>query len=211
MISVILSQPTGVDKSCQASWTMPNFTILTNQTANQPQYNYQRVGLDGTSSQCNALLQGGTFAMYKSNTLSYGFWYEFYPTGPTLMGSPTLSPGDNVFVQVVATSITTGTVYVENTTTEKTRTINLTAPSGSKLCQTAVEWIEENPNTSKKAFLTFSNFFFNECYAEDSNGKVYDLTGSQGRTLSSSSAGQQCHPSNAQGSSVQIIYDGPTN
>lgn len=44
-----------------ATWVMPKSTLTKTNKANQPIYNYQWVGIDGASSNCQAILQAGTY------------------------------------------------------------------------------------------------------------------------------------------------------
>lgn len=44
-----------------ATWVMPKSTPTKTNLANQPIYNYQWVGIDGASSDCQTLLQAGTY------------------------------------------------------------------------------------------------------------------------------------------------------
>lgn len=45
----------------EATWKMPESFPTDAQKQNQPIYNYQWVGIDGALSQCQALLQAGTY------------------------------------------------------------------------------------------------------------------------------------------------------
>jgi hypothetical protein len=72
-------------------------------------------------------------------------WVEWYPNYETMVSSPALNPGDLVFVEVWNTSPTQGYAYFYDYTTDEIAEYSITAPSGTALQDTSVEWIVERP------------------------------------------------------------------
>ncbi|OAA39036.1 Concanavalin A-like lectin/glucanase [Beauveria brongniartii RCEF 3172] len=98
-------------RDVSSAWVMPKSWPLPAQYSAQPIYNYQWVGIDGASDQCQAILQAGTYARVRArvvcvsnrdnkmqnNVLTYGFWYEFYPKDSWLMTEPVGKHGPQLF------------------------------------------------------------------------------------------------------------------
>ncbi|ATY66565.1 Concanavalin A-like lectin glucanase [Cordyceps militaris] len=192
-------------RDVSASWVVPAASPLRSQNHGQPVHNYQWVGIDGATAECQAILQAGTYARLEKNRLTYGFWYEFYPLNSWLMDEPVVRPGDTVFVQVTAHNSTSGTAYMENRTTGQKATIALNAPAGSALCGSTAEWIQEDATGGLAPFNTFS---FDECRATEAGGHVRTLEGSE-RWFLRPADHTLCYPSDVARDSVRINYSGP--
>jgi hypothetical protein len=116
-------------------------------------------GIDGYGS--NDVLQGGVEvdAYCSGSTISsyYSAWVEWYPFNETRVSSPTVSPGDLIFVEVWNVSTTSGYVYFKNYSTNVVAEYHLTAPSGTTLAGNSVEWIVERPGING-GFATLTNY-----------------------------------------------------
>ena len=73
-------------------------------------------------------------------------WIEWYPYAETRVSSPTINPGDLVFIEVWSVSPTQGYAYFYNYSTDVSAEYALTAPSGTVVYGSSVEWIIERPN-----------------------------------------------------------------
>ncbi|KAM3426575.1 hypothetical protein NHJ13734_009379 [Beauveria thailandica] len=198
-------------RDVSSAWVMPKSWPLPAHYAAQPIYNYQWVGIDGASDQCQAILQAGTYARMQNNVLTYGFWYEFYPKNSWLMTEPVVNPGDSVFVKVKAYNSTSGYAYMKNLSTGKDITIPMDAPEGYSLCGSTAEWIQEDASASGASGLApFNTFSFEYCSASDAYGYNYNLEGSEKWYMHPLNGDKICYPSNVSGGTVQINYSGPT-
>jgi hypothetical protein len=72
-------------------------------------------------------------------------WIEWYPGGPSWVSSPTINPGDLVFIEVWNTSSTQGWATIYDYSTDISTEYSITAPSGYPLQGVSVEWILERP------------------------------------------------------------------
>ncbi|KAM3524348.1 hypothetical protein MY4038_007776 [Beauveria bassiana] len=199
-------------RDVSSSWVMPkSWPLPAHYYSQQPIYNYQWVGIDGASDQCQAILQAGTYARMEDNVLTYGFWYEFYPKNSWLMTEPVVNPGDSVYVQVKAYNSTSGYAYMKNLSTGKDVMIPMDAPEGYSLCGSTAEWIQENAGPSAASGLApFNTFSFEYCSASDAYGYNYNLEGSEKWHMHPLNSDPICYPSNVFGGTVQINYSGPT-
>jgi hypothetical protein len=116
-------------------------------------------GIDGNGS--NDVLQGGVEvdATCASGTTTpfYSAWIEWFPNSETRVSSPTIHPGDLMFVEVWATSTTTGFVYFLDFSTNTSAQYALTAPRGTTLKSNSVEWIVERPGVNG-TLATLTNY-----------------------------------------------------
>ncbi|OAA53082.1 Concanavalin A-like lectin/glucanase [Cordyceps fumosorosea ARSEF 2679] len=198
-------------RDVSATWVVPTASPLSSQYSEQPLYNYQWVGIDGATANCQAILQAGTYARLQDNRLTYGFWYEFYPNDSWLMNDPLVRPGDTVFVQVKAYNTTSGYAYMENRSTGQHVTVPLDAPAGSSLCGRTAEWIQENASGSPRGLAPFSTFSFTGASAIDASGNQPTIEGSEKWFMTPRGTNNAvCYPSNVGRDSVQINYSGPT-
>ncbi len=127
------------------------------------------VGIDGWGS--GDVLQAGTEMdayCHGSNTSEkYYFWYGWYPNGQTRVSNLSVEPGDQVYVEVWNTTATAGHAYLFNYRTNKTVTINFSAPAGTTLVGNSTEWIISRP-TVKGILAQLSGFnaqYFSSAYA----------------------------------------------
>ncbi|KAJ6789861.1 hypothetical protein PWT90_10799 [Aphanocladium album] len=168
-------------KTVEASWTIPNVSLPNGGDEHDVYFTSQWVGIDGSGGQdkshCTALLQAGTSIGYSEGKIWHYSWTEFFPaeTGDIELD---FNVGDEVYVQLTATSKTTGTVYMQNKSTGQKATRDLNAPKGKQLCFESVEWIEEDPGGGLP-FPAFETFRFTGASATDSKGKKYNLKGSE--------------------------------
>ncbi len=116
-------------------------------------------GIDGYGS--NDVLQGGVevdaYCSGSTNSTLYSLWTEWYPFNETRVSSPTVAPGDLIFVEVWNVSATSGYVHFKNYSNNTAATYHLTAPSGTILAGNSVEWIVERPGVSG-GLATLTNY-----------------------------------------------------
>ncbi|GJN69633.1 peptidase a4 family domain-containing protein [Purpureocillium lilacinum] len=157
--------------SVEASWAVPS--VSRQQGTTDDNWFYHWVGIDGVGN-CNVLLQAGTGStIYNGFTDTYA-WYEFYPGNMTYAREVPVAPGDNVYVSVVATSTTTGTIYIENLTSRRSHTYYLQSDFGA-LCLQHAEWIAEAPGMPLPNFSTFS---MTGAKGATAGGQTFDMQGS---------------------------------
>lgn len=99
---------------------------------------------------------------------------------------------------------------MKNLSTGKHFSYDMTAPSGSQLCQSTAEWIQENASGGEEQLVPFSTFSFTNAHATDGNGGNHDLTGSE-KWIMKPGTQMLCTPSALTSNSVKISYTGPTN
>ena len=118
------------------------------------------VGLDGVNN--NDVLQAGTEAdAYCSNgttNTDYYAWVEWYPADTLEITNLAITPGDVVAVWVYPNSATTGAAFVINETTNQYLTMGITAPAGTSLQGSSVEWIMERPSNLDGSLTTLTNY-----------------------------------------------------
>ncbi|EOA87927.1 hypothetical protein ACJQWK_08669 [Exserohilum turcicum] len=136
------------------------------------------VGIDGDSC-ASGLLQGGIdFTVDSSGDVSYDAWYEWYPDYAYDFNNFDVNSGDIIQVDITATSTTRGTVRLTNTSTGKSVSKTLNAPSGSTLCRQNAEWIVEDfeSGNSQVALSNFGTVTFTSASASLSGGGKDDLS-----------------------------------
>jgi len=77
-------------------------------------------------------------------------WIEWFPAGA--IGEFDVANGDDMFVETVETSSTTGFLIVEDLTTQIYDLIGISAPSGTELVGSSAEWIVEQPCCEKGGY-----------------------------------------------------------
>jgi hypothetical protein len=116
-------------------------------------------GIDGDGSKY--VLQVGTeadsFCNGSTNRTRYYPWIEWYPAASARVSSPTINPGDLIYIQVWSTSPTNGLAYIYDISTDVAAEYNLTAPAGTTLQGNSVEWIVERPTVGGK-LANLSNY-----------------------------------------------------
>ena len=84
-------------------------------------------------------------------------WYEWYPRDSTYFKGFAVSPGDQIRVSVVASSLTAGNVLFENLTTGKSFNGHSTAPkTKSGICEVTADWIIEDYVSDGQVVPTFN-------------------------------------------------------
>jgi Peptidase A4 family len=72
-------------------------------------------------------------------------WIEWYPYSQTRVTSPTINSGDFVFIKVWSVSSTQGYAYFCDYSTDVSAECALTAPAGTVVYGSSVEWVVERP------------------------------------------------------------------
>lgn len=152
----------------------------------------QWVGIDGFGS--GDVLQAGTEVDAYANSAGttaayYAAWFEWYPLNEVRISNLPVGGGDVMFVDVWNTSATAGHAYLVDLSTNQAVSVSFTAPSGTTLIGTSMEWVVERP-TVGGALATLTNYVacpFDFTYGSNSSttyypgmtnfsGTIYDLT-----------------------------------
>jgi len=130
------------------------------------------VGIDG-DTYGNAILQSGVdFTVTSAGDVSYDSWYEWYPDYAYDFDSFTVSAGDVITISIVASSLSAGTVTLDNTSTGQSVSKSLTAPSSSSdLGGQNAEWIVEDyeSGSSLVSLADWGTVTFTDCSATTSS------------------------------------------
>ena len=128
--------------------------------SNNWDYSAAWVGMDGINN--NSVLQAGTESdAYCAGTYtqqSYYAWVEWYPADATEITNMPVSAGDIMGVYVYAKGPTTGLAVLINATTNQYVSMGITAPAGTTLQGSSVEWIMERPSLANNQLTTLTNF-----------------------------------------------------
>jgi hypothetical protein len=143
------------------------------------------IGIDGYGS--DDVLQAGTASdatcISGANVPSYYPWYEWYPNYEIMITNLSISAGDDIDVQVVAFSSTTGAAYLTDETTDRSVTMYFSAPAGVQLAGNSAEWVVERPSVNS-TLATLTNYvtdFMVDTVALLNNGTaVWGGTGAPG-------------------------------
>jgi hypothetical protein len=182
--AAITSPPSGQTfNAVSGKFTVPTPSAPSGVDATDGEYSASAwVGIDG-NTYTNAILQTGVdFTVSSSGEVSYDAWYEWYPdyaydfdltisAGDVCPSSfcpkplQTLLTSQVIAMYVNATTTTSGSATIENLTTGKTVTKDLT--STSALGGVNAEWIVEDfeENGALIAFADFGNITFTDCVA----------------------------------------------
>lgn len=145
------------------------------------------VGIDGDTCQ-TAILQTG-ISFYADGT--YDAWYEWIPDYSYSFSNFDVSEGDEIFMEVDASSKTSGVATLENKTTGQKVTHSFTNPP-STLCETNAEWIVEafQEGGSQVVLADFGSVTFTDASASGSAGTItpagadiLDISPDQGQTV----------------------------
>ena len=101
------------------------------------------VGIDGFGT--STVEQTGTIAQCHNGVLSYGAWYEFYPSALVVISTLKIkiTPGDKISASVKYSATTTNfTTTIKDVTTGKSFTKSAAAPGADR---SSAEWIVEAP------------------------------------------------------------------
>ncbi|MBV8505681.1 MAG: hypothetical protein JOZ11_07735 [Alphaproteobacteria bacterium] len=108
-------------------------------------------GIDGNGgSGSGDVLQAGVNvnAFCAGNNVTqnqYYPWIEWYPLSETRVDSPAINPGDLVFIEVWSVSPTQGYAHFYNHSTGISAQYSITAPAGTVVHGSSVEWVVERP------------------------------------------------------------------
>ncbi|KIY46402.1 hypothetical protein FISHEDRAFT_47324 [Fistulina hepatica ATCC 64428] len=129
------------------------------------------VGIDGDTCQ-TAILQTGVDFTIDGSSVSYDGWYEWYPDYAYDFSGISFSAGDVVTVTVTASSKTSGTAVIENTSTGET--VSTTLSSSYSLCEENAEWIVEDyeEGDALVALADWGTVTFTDAEATTSSGTV---------------------------------------
>jgi len=136
------------------------------------------VGIDG-DTYTNAILQTGIdLSVAADGSISFDAWYEWYPDYAYNFNLD-INAGDEVSLTVIASSSTEGTALVENISTGKQASIDLT--STYALGGQNAEWIVEDfeQNNQLVSFADFGTVTFTNCVATTAEERV----GTEGATV----------------------------
>ena len=123
-------------------------------------YSASWVGIDGVNN--NSVLQAGTETdAYCAGTYarpSYYAWTEWYPAAATEVTNMPVSAGDIMGVFVYATGPSAGQAVLIDATSNQYVSMGITAPAGTTLQGSSVEWIMERPSLDNNKLATLTNF-----------------------------------------------------
>jgi len=147
------------------------------------------VGIDGDTAQ-NAILQTGVdFNVASSGAVSFDAWFEWFPLASTDFSGIPIKAGDVIALSVVATTSSTGTATIENTSTGVTVSKAISAPNTAAHLQGQnAEWIVEDfeEGDSLVPFADFGTVVFTNTVAKTASETVA-LSGADPIILVSSS------------------------
>lgn len=128
------------------------------------------VGMDGYGSgdvlqagvDADAYCGGGGTAAY------YAAWYEWYPNYEVEIGGLSVSPGDDMFVEVWSSGPTSAGTYLVDYDSNQAVELGFGPPAGVSLIGNSAEWIVERPGFAGGGLATLSDYsqdFFADGYA----------------------------------------------
>ncbi|CAK7218150.1 hypothetical protein SBRCBS47491_003409 [Sporothrix bragantina] len=143
------------------------------------------VGFDGDSNCPGTILQVGIDFNIQNGTVSYDTWFEWYPDyAYNFVGFP-LHAGDVVTLTAQAINTTSGTVIIENKTTNQ-NVMHTFVGEEQPLCQSTAEWIVEDYSVGGQLveMCDWGRATFTNCAATQasgstaslSNATIYDIT-----------------------------------
>jgi peptidase A4-like protein len=121
-------------------------------------------GIDGIGS--DDVLSGGglsgAFCSPGTTQTIYCAWTEWYPTNSNIMCEFSVSPGDDIYVEVWDTSSTQGYVYLLDKTTQTYQTVSLMLGAGLRaLVGSSAEWMVSRPFGSNGLPTPLANYVAN--------------------------------------------------
>lgn len=143
------------------------------------------VGIDGDSDCGRALLQTGIDFF---NDGTFDAWWEWIPDNVNFFDNFTIAEGDQIFMEVDASSTTTGVATLENLTNGDKVTHDFEkGDTPSTLCETDADWIIEDYEDS---FADFGSITFTDNSATGADGdftpsgaNIYNLSKDDGKTV----------------------------
>ena len=174
----------GLYTSVTATWTQPAVVATPAET-----YAAFWVGLDGDRSK--TVEQIGTMGYTYSGTAYYTAWYEMYPDAMYQITSVPIHPGDVVTATVQWTESTFFRLSIENQTTGKRTTFNL---SSSTAQRASAEVIAEAPadGSGVLPLATFGLATFSACAVDGASldtagASAVDMVSTTGKVLAATS------------------------
>ncbi|KAJ5815170.1 hypothetical protein N7474_006947 [Penicillium riverlandense] len=140
---------------------------------------YAWLGIDGWGGLDNLFQAGLDIRGVKSHDGSYlpqfRGYYEWYPEDAQFFTTDDLplTSGDALYINITATSTTTGTIYLENKNNRKSQTFSFDEPS-YPLTGKYAEWIVEEFSENPVPF--FGSINFASPLATTSNGDSFDIS-----------------------------------
>ena len=143
------------------------------------EYSALWVGLDGVTT--NSVMQAGTEAdAYCSGGYTqadYYAWVEWYPANGIKVTNLAVTAGDVVAVWINPFfSTTNGMAFIINETTNNYVTIGFSAPAGTSLIGSSVEWIMERPanqNGSLTSLMNYAVSYMSNMYGQQVFGSTF--------------------------------------
>ena len=141
-------------------------------------YSTAWVGIDGGSGTAYGqdVLQAGidadAYCSGANNFTHYDAFYEWAPSVGVTIQNLAVSPGQEMYVVVWATSPTTGYAYVENLDTGQSAGLGIAPPAGTRLVGNSAEFIMERPmvGTTLANLARYTTEFLTEAFAGDNRG-----------------------------------------
>jgi hypothetical protein len=139
------------------------------------------VGIDGAAGSPD-LLQAGSDTPAQCNTKQTSYaWFEWFPATEQELNPAqfVVLAGDEMFIQVWATSATAGNAFIENIRTRTYSQYSFGPPSGTKLVGNTVEWINEAVTINGKisTMPCFKNIYFQSAAATRFSGASFNFAG----------------------------------
>lgn len=162
------------------------------------------VGIDGDTCG-SAILQTGVDFCIQGGTPSFSAWYEWFPDAAYNFDGFTISAGDVISISVDASSTSSGTATIENTSTGQSVNHNFDGGVQGTLCETNAEWIVEDFESggSEVPFANFGTVTFSNAQATTGSGSV----GPDGATIMDIKQGDSVlTSSSADSGSVTVQY-----
>jgi hypothetical protein len=138
------------------------------------------VGIDGFGSP--DVLQAGSQGQVQCNKAETALaFFEWFPNGESQLNAqqfPVL-PGDEMFIQVWATSATAGNAFIENIRTRQSAQFSFGPPAGTKLVGNTAEWINEavQVGSGVSTMPSFKNIYFQSAAASTFAGASFNIAG----------------------------------
>jgi hypothetical protein len=118
------------------------------------------VGIDGAFS--NDVLQAGTETdLNCASGATYYAWIEWYPNSEVKVSNLPVSGGDLMSISVFIASDGGKHLSVENLTAQKSVSLAMQPPPGTKLIGNSIEWIVERPTIDNKVLSELTDFLLN--------------------------------------------------
>jgi Peptidase A4 family len=138
---------------------VPTAHVALNSCTHSEVYSSEWVGVDGYNN--SALFQAGVDADASCDngvtSTFYSSWFEWIPNAETEVGTPLITPGDLLLVEVWNTSPTVALAYFHDISSGIIEEYQFDAPAGASVIGQSVEWIVERPEVGG-SFSTLANY-----------------------------------------------------